>query len=83
MGVFMVLAELTWFHNWRDAASQIDSKCFLKRIFQLAIIPDEVNWVAVYRGIGKTPQTIFARALYKPFNFITLWLSWAFHSYFN
>ena len=72
MGVLMVLAELTWFHNLRYAASQIDSKCFFKGIFQLAIIPDEVNWVAVYRGIGKTPQTIFAKALYKPFNFITL-----------
>ena len=46
-----------------------------KRIFQLVIIPDEVNWVVVYRGIGKTPQTVFARALYKPFNFVTLQLS--------
>ena len=68
----MVLAELTGFHYWRDAASQIDSKCFFKRIFQLAIIPDEMNWVVVYRGLGKTPQTIIVRALYKPSNFITL-----------
>ena len=51
---------------------KFDPKCFLKRNFQLAIIPDEMNWVVVYRGLGKTPQTIIVRALYKPFKFITL-----------